>query len=262
MLELFHSGLLPVYITASDLVVSVSYLHPTFGKMSRSTELVRYQHVLQDRQPIYSPDEIDKTHPAVEALKMAPLVWWKVQKHFEPQSQVARGYAVMGHAPEDDISIPDGIMRATILLNTDSPWSAFLCGSQGSGKSHTLSCMLENCLLTDETLLPQIGLNPHPLAGLVFHYDGCQGSGVCEAAYLCTSVQTTVLVSPSNYGRLKIVYESLAKGLGARITVKQLYILPKYLTTERMKTLMAVGKDDDVPLYMQVSFLTYRSLHI
>jgi hypothetical protein len=114
--------------------------------------------------------------------------------------------------------------------------------------------MLENCLLTDKSILPQVGLNPHPLAGLVFHYDRCQGSGVCEAAYLCTSVPTTVLVSPSNYGRLKMAYEAMAKKLGATITVEQLYILPKYLDTERMKTLMAVGKEDEVPLYMQVSF--------
>ena len=114
--------------------------------------------------------------------------------------------------------------------------------------------MLENCLLTDKTILLQVRLNPHPLAGLVFHYDKCQSSGVCEAAYICTSVPTTVLVSPSNYGRLKMAYEAMAKNLGATITVKQLYILPEYLDTERMKTLMAVGNDDDMPLYMQVSF--------
>jgi hypothetical protein len=223
--------------------------------MAISTELIRYQTVLRDRQHTSSPDETNTVDPAVEELRMAPLVWWKVKEHFEPQQQVARGYAVLGHVPENDVSIPEGATRTPVLLNTDSPWSAFLCGSQGSGKSHALSCMLENCLLTDETILPQLGLNPHPLAGLVFHYDRCQGSGVCEAAYLCTSVPTTVLVSPSNYGRLKMAYEAMAQKLGATITVKQLYILPKYLDTERMKTLMAVGKEDEVPLYMQVSFL-------
>ncbi|KAF1352975.1 hypothetical protein EJ07DRAFT_168674 [Lizonia empirigonia] len=134
--------------------------------MSRSTELVRYQQVLQDRQHTSGPDETNTVDPTVEELKMAPLVWWKVKEHFEPQQQVARGYAVLGHVPEDDVSIPDGVTPTPVLLNTDSPWSAFLCGSQGSGKSHALSCMLENCLLTDETILPQVGLNPYPLAGL------------------------------------------------------------------------------------------------
>jgi hypothetical protein len=61
-------------------------------------------------------------------------------------------------------------------------------------------------------------VNPYPLAGLVFHYNRCQGSGVCEAAYLCTDVPTTVLVSPSNYGRLKRAYEAMTERQGANIT--------------------------------------------
>jgi hypothetical protein len=85
---------------------------------------------------------------------MSPLVWWNVKEHIKPQQQVQRGYAVLGYIPEaenslkDDASGLNGATRTPVLLNTDSPWSAFLCGSQGSGKSHALSCMLENCLLT------------------------------------------------------------------------------------------------------------------
>jgi hypothetical protein len=33
-----------------------------------------------------------------------------------------------------------------IFFNVAAPSSTFICGSQGSGKSHTLSCLLENCL--------------------------------------------------------------------------------------------------------------------
>jgi hypothetical protein len=222
-------------------------------------ELARYQPVLEDRQHASSTKGSDRTDPAVEELRMAPLVWWDVKTHFEPDLQVQRGYGVLGHVPDaSNSSSSSGTSqpaapRTPVLLNTDSPWSAFLCGSQGSGKSHSLSCMLENCLLTDTTLLPRVGINPHPLAGLVFHYDRCQGSGVCEAAYLCTGIPTTVLVSPSNYGRLKAAYEAMAQKHGGSIAVKQLYILDKYLDTERMKTLMAVGKDDEMPLYMQAS---------
>lgn len=139
--------------------------------MASSTELIRYQTVLRDRQHISGPDETKTFKPTLEELRVVPLVWWKVKQHFESQLQIERGYAVLGHVPEDDLSIPDSVTRTPVLLNTDSPWSAFLCGSQGSGKSHTLSCMLENCLLTDETILPRVGLNPHPLAGLVFHYE-------------------------------------------------------------------------------------------
>ncbi|KAI1680238.1 hypothetical protein KJE20_10878 [Pyrenophora tritici-repentis] len=236
--------------------------------MAGSLELIRYQPVLKDRRNTSGTDEPNTIDPMVEELRMSPLVWWNVKEHIEPQQQVQRGYAVLGHVPEadnspqDDASVRNGATRTPVLLNTDSPWSAFLCGSQGSGKSHALSCMLENCLLTDETILPRVGFNPHPLAGLVFHYDRCQGSGVCEAAYLCTSVPTTVLVSPSNYGRLKRAYEAMAEKQGAKITVKQLYVLPKYLDTERMKTLMAVGKEDEVPLYMQTILMILRKMAI
>jgi hypothetical protein len=226
--------------------------------MASSLELNRYQPVLRDCQDISGTDETNAIDPTVEELRMSPLVWWNVKEHIKPQQQVQRGYAVLGHIPEaensskDDASGLNGATRTPVLLNTDSPWSAFLCGSQGSEKSHALSCMLENCLLTEQTILPRVGLNPYPLAGLVFHYDRCQGSGVCEAAYICSSVPTTVLEGPSNYGRLKMAYEAMAEKQGANITVKQLYILPKYLDTERMKTLMAVGREDEVPLYMQV----------
>jgi hypothetical protein len=92
--------------------------------------------------------------------------------------------------------------------------------------------MLKNCLLTNETILPRVRVNPHLLAGLVFHYDRCQGSGVCEAAFLCTNVATTVLVSLSNYSRLKRAYKAMAEKQGANITVKQLHILLKYLNIE------------------------------
>jgi len=76
--------------------------------MAISTELIRYQTVLRDRQHTSSPDETNTVDPAVEELRMAPLVWWKVKEHFEPQQQVARGYAVLGHVPENDVSIPEG----------------------------------------------------------------------------------------------------------------------------------------------------------
>ncbi|KAF2662936.1 hypothetical protein K491DRAFT_584523 [Lophiostoma macrostomum CBS 122681] len=169
-----------------------------------SEELVRYQDVLRSVQDISMHNGTDPPVPGLEELRTVPLIWWDVNEHIKLKQKVQRGYAVLGHIPtgkdnnsssniSDDASKPEQTIRSPILLNTDTPWSAFLCGSQGSGKSHTLSCMLENCLLTDKQLVRKIGVNPNPLAGLVFHYDSCQGSGVCEAAYLCSKIPTTVL---------------------------------------------------------------------
>jgi hypothetical protein len=169
-----------------------------------------------------------------------PLVWWDVKEQSK-DSGLAQ-YAIMGHEPGKQSLKP-------VLLNTSSPWSAFLCVSQGSGKSHTLSCMLENCLLVKEDL----GKNPNPLAGLVFHYDRSQGSDICEVAYLCTSIPTKVLVSWSSYHALKEKYEAMAKQRGAEIEVQALDLKTSHLDTEHMKTLMAVGRVKEMPLYMTVS---------
>lgn len=85
-----------------------------------------------------------------------------------------------------------------LFFNVSHPSSVFICGSQGSGKSHTLSCLLENCLIQSKA-----GKLPNPLTGLVFHYDtffsDVTGSP-CEAAFLSShpDVKVRVLCSPTN----------------------------------------------------------------
>jgi len=45
----------------------------------------------------------------------------------------------------DNISVSDSNIGDTrIYLNSNAPWSAFICGVQGSGKSHSLACILGN----------------------------------------------------------------------------------------------------------------------
>jgi hypothetical protein len=56
---------------------------------------------------------------------------------------------------------------ARLFLKVNDPRSAFICGSQGSGKIHSLSCMLENYLISN----PVLDLLPKPLVGLVSHND-------------------------------------------------------------------------------------------
>ena len=155
-----------------------------------------------------------------------------------------------------------GLEDGRILLNINAPWSAFICGSQGSGKSHTLSCMLENSLLPSF-----LGKLPNPLAGIVFHYDPftSHSSGqICEAAYLCSSgIPVRVLVSPTNFWRMKEAYEELP-GLPAgatKPTVVPMLLREKDLDIQKMMSLMAVSeKDGPMPLYMEVRcFLQYPS---
>lgn len=85
-----------------------------------------------------------------------------------------------------------------LFFNIAAPSSAFICGSQGSGKSHTLSCLLENCLMQSD-----VSKLKKPLSGLVFHYDpftsDIKGTP-CEAAYLASNanIKLRVLCSPTN----------------------------------------------------------------
>jgi hypothetical protein len=216
-----------------------------------SPELNTYQKILSGGR---RNDQDDQFTEAAEELKLVPVIWWDVKEHLtnipSPHNALSQ-YAVLGHSLEESQDHPK-----PVLLNTNSPWSAFLCGSQGSGKSHALSCMLENCLLDN----PAIGKNPNPLAALVFHYDRTQGSGVCEAAYLCTSIKTRVLVSPSNYATMQDLYDKMASSKGATIEVQELRLLPdRHLNTERIKTLMATGKEGEIPLYMHVSSFILQS---
>jgi hypothetical protein len=85
-----------------------------------------------------------------------------------------------------------------VYANINAPWSAFICGSQGAGKSHTLSCMLESALMSDGNLGP----NTNPLVSILFHYDKHAGQAagqICEAAYLASKgINVEIFVSPSN----------------------------------------------------------------
>jgi len=141
-----------------------------------------------------------------------------------------------------------------IFLNVNAPSSAFICGSQGSGKSHTLACMLENCLMQTE-----LGQLPNPLAALVFHYDAFTSyasNQVCEAAYLCSSgVPVRVLVAPTNYWRMKDAYENLPNlPVGSpRPKVIEMKFEEGHLDSAKMMNMMAVHeKEGHVPLYMEV----------
>ena len=159
-------------------------------------------------------------------------------------------YSLLGFHRKLISSIDDG--EEPTFLNTNTPWSAFICGSQGSGKSYTLSCMLENCLYQS----PRLGKLQTPLAGIVFHYDTYSGGGgegrIAEVAHLCSlGIPVNVLVSRASLKRLSAAYMKIP-GAKNNITVSALMFRPKHLNIERMRTLMAFSDTSSVPLYMEV----------
>jgi hypothetical protein len=103
-----------------------------------------------------------------------------------------------------DASRPSRPVDPRLFFNISAPSSAFICGSQGSGKSHTLSCLLENCLMKSD-----ISMLDSPLAALVFHYDSFTSDikgTPCEAAHLSSNpnIKVRVLCSPTNINSIKV----------------------------------------------------------
>ena len=204
-------------------------------------------------------------HRQQEEIKTTPLfsgcVLDRFGKSFLPQYGLLAG-RIPDRSYEADLlqhvdfeaETVENIIDPRVFLNVNTPWSAFICGSQGSGKSHTLSCMLENCLL--QSPLSEL---PNPLAGLVFHYDkfsSYTSSQICEAAYLCSSgIPVKVLVSPTNFWRMKTAYENMP---GLQAGTKRPEVIPlrfseQNLDVSRMMSMMAVKeKDGPVPLYIEV----------
>lgn len=140
-----------------------------------------------------------------------------------------------------------------IFLNVNTPWSAFICGSQGAGKSHTLSCMLESCVLPS-----QVSEVSKPLAAMVFHYDRFTSGvsfQVCEAAFLCSSgTPVRVLVSATNHWQMEDIYKALPGVPADKMPeVVPITFNERQLNVSRIMSLMAVNKNDGpMPLYIQV----------
>ncbi|KAK1141817.1 hypothetical protein N8T08_008482 [Aspergillus melleus] len=131
-----------------------------------------------------------------------------------------------------------------VFFNVTSPSSTFICGSQDSGKSHTLSCMLENCLIPSKS-----GCLERPLTALIFHYDAfisdTMGS-LCEAAYL------------SSNHNVKYKYSWLKN-----VEVEPLQVDESDLNTQRILDLMAASQGDGpMPLYMHTVLRILRKLRI
>lgn len=103
-----------------------------------------------------------------------------------------------------------------LFFNVSNPSSVFICGSQGSGKSHTLSCLLEGCLIPSKA-----GKLLNPLTAVVFHYDTfiCDNGGSpCEAAFLAShsNIKVRVLCAPTNLRTIEVQYGEHALYIGLR----------------------------------------------
>jgi hypothetical protein len=231
-----------------------------------SFEYQRYVQLI--KSPRVGSSAVESTGPnSASSIQAAPIFSWTAKEaarvlHAAHFTQ----YALLGHllqGPLDNNQVPgdhatEGQEIEPVFVNTNIPFSSFICGKQGSGKSYTLSCMLEGCLLASNML----GKLPQSLAGIVFNYDS-QSVNVAEAAYLCSAgIKVTIFVSPSNFKTMEAEYRKIPGGSTfGNLEVKPLYLQPGHLTTERVKRLMAFGDTTrDPPLYMQTVIKTLRQM--
>lgn len=145
--------------------------------------------------------------------------------------------------------------RAHLLrkYSQNAPFSAVVCGVQGSGKSHTVACLLESMFIPQ---FPSIGSLEKPLSGLVLHFgEGGPSSQPCEASWIgvpsCDGFEPPVVrvfVSRSSLKTMRKVYSAL----GSRVVVKPLIFTEEELDAEAFLTMMAVDSSESVPLYVHV----------
>ncbi|KAL6922624.1 hypothetical protein FSST1_006650 [Fusarium sambucinum] len=241
------SNLHPPVATAAPHMFS--HLVSNTGAMPDQNEAHPHLQLLEDNLP---ETTITGSVPIITAEVMEAL----------PEADRPTQYGLLASdiaaGPSQSVN-PHEILKSRIFYNVADPTSTFLCGSQGSGKSHTLSTILENCLLpcTANKL-------PRPLSGLVFHYDtfiSDTGGMPCEAAYLSShqGVSVRVLCAPSNYFNIKRIYGGLPN-----VAVERLRINQADLNTQRMLDLMAVSsvKGGSLPLYLHVVSRILRDMRI
>jgi hypothetical protein len=144
----------------------------------------------------------------------------------------------------------DGIgHHGPIMFNMHAPNSMFICGSQGGGRSYTLACLLENCLLLD----PRFGQVQQPVADLAFNYDTDSSGAIAETVHVCSrGVKVNVLVSSSNF-EVTLERYRVATQDSANVKIEKFLLPPSDLSVERMYRLMAFSeKSESVPLYMEI----------
>ncbi|KAG1825175.1 hypothetical protein EV424DRAFT_1320312, partial [Suillus variegatus] len=147
-----------------------------------------------------------------------------------------------------------------LYVNTNMPFTAVVCGVQGSGKSHTVS-VLENMLIPK---LQEIGSLQQSLAGLVLHFgEGGVGSLPSEAAWVgipstegVRMPKVRVFMSKSSLNTMKSIYALLGKN----VEVVSLLFNETELDAQAFLSMMAVGSSDSAPLYIQIVLSILRDL--
>lgn len=190
--------------TSTDSPTLASPSSPVLTPMNEDEAKIYGHHMKLLNRP---NDQQELNDAATTPIFTMPVFDHLAKKFDVPFAQYGLLAGIAEQLPETneaDMTNPVKERDARVFFNTSSPSSTFICGSQGSGKSHTLSCLLENALFpsTANSL-------PHPLTGLVFHYDtfiSDDGGSPCEAAFLSSNrgIKVRVFCAPTNIATIQV----------------------------------------------------------
>eukprot|EP00300_Choanocystis_sp_HF-7_P000966 c10798_g1_i1.p1 GENE.c10798_g1_i1~~c10798_g1_i1.p1 ORF type:complete len:688 (-),score=142.00 c10798_g1_i1:142-2094(-) len=166
-------------------------------------------------------------------------------------------------------------LEQEVYLNIHEPFCIVAVGVQGAGKSHSLACILESCLVPLPESMSGVVELDLPMNALVLHYD-TNVSSICEVTGLISTSpafaaaaqshgasgsftaacslpreRMLVLVSPSFYKQRRMFY-------GEYCTVRPLLFRWASLTADHIRLLMRLS-DDDNQLYVAVLLNLLRS---
>jgi hypothetical protein len=133
---------------------------------------------------LFTSSVLEYSQHSATNTSAAPLLYWLIlaqERHQECSPFVT--YGGIGRVISEHHAETHSQHHGSILyMNTNTPSSTIICGVQGSGKSHSVSVIIENSLIS----LSEVGTLPQPLRAVVFHMGAAQG-GLhlpCESAFL------------------------------------------------------------------------------
>ncbi len=122
-----------------DLETSDSADNPPLPPLSQQLSLLGIADMAKKSRGTERDVNVDSLLEAAPLFSAALL-----QEHFIPS--IPPQHALLGLLdPEESITLQaEDTQDSRLFMNTNVPFSTFICGVQGSGKSHTLACLLGN----------------------------------------------------------------------------------------------------------------------
>lgn len=143
------------YIRQQTQATQVPWENQTYNLLAGANQLLNGQTNNENRE----------AEAVKERLRTVPIMMGNCLK-LENSATAIPQYGLLGKRQDEDSDDCQYLDDDLIILNTNTPWTVFICGLQGAGKSHSLSVILgmEHSIqpCTSKTLLMNHRKLSHP----------------------------------------------------------------------------------------------------